>query len=353
MDKRYFSEKVAEWYEENKRNLPWRATNDPYKIWLSEIILQQTRVAQGLPYYEKFIARFPNVASLAAATEQEVLRLWQGLGYYTRARNLHKCAKLIVNHFDQRFPRRYEELLELPGIGEYTAAAIASFSSNERVAVVDGNVFRILSRLFGIEDEINSPGGKKAFSILATELIKYAEPATHNQAMMEFGAIWCTPKSPRCDDCAFLNHCVAASKGIQHLLPVKAKAKKSRQRYFYYFVVKKGQSLMMRKRQGKDIWHGLFDFYLVETNRRTGIDQLLRETPALKKKFTLANIEISKPYRHVLSHQTINARFITTSFSTPPVLEEPELKLYSRKKIAELPKPVLISRFLEDYQWKE
>jgi A/G-specific adenine glycosylase len=353
MDKRYFSEKVAEWYDLNKRDLPWRATKDPYKIWLSEIILQQTRVAQGLPYYEKFISKFPDVRRLAAASEQEVLRLWQGLGYYTRARNLHKCARSVVSHFTGVFPKSYDELLTLPGIGEYTAAAIASFSNNERVAVVDGNVFRVISRVFGIDEEINSPAGRKTFSKIANDLITYAQPAKHNQAMMEFGALWCTPKSPRCTECVLLKGCAAAQNNIQHLLPVKAKSKKPKKRYFYYVVIKKGQSLMMRKRQGKDIWHGLFDFYLVEKDRNTRAQLVLEEVPGLKKKLHGSKVAISKLYRHVLSHQTIDARFITTTTDTVPVLNEPELKLYSKKKIADLPKPVLITRFLDDYNWQE
>lgn len=353
MDKRYFSEKVAEWYEENKRNLPWRGINDPYKIWLSEIILQQTRVVQGLPYFEKFVSKYPDVRSLAAASEQDILRLWQGLGYYTRARNLHKCAKTVVSEFNGFFPTQYSELLRLPGIGEYTAAAIASFSSNERVAVVDGNVFRVIARVFGIDEEINSPGGRKTFTRLANELITHAEPAVHNQAMMEFGALFCTPKSPRCTECVLSTACVAANKNIQHLLPVKAKSKTPRKRYFYYFVIRKGQSLALRKREGNDIWHGLFDFILVERSRSTKAALLLDEIPALKKKFRGLELKVSKLYRHVLSHQTIDARFITAAVESIPALNEPELKFYSRKKIGDLPKPVLITRFLDDYTWSE
>ena len=350
MDKRYFSEKVAEWYLENKRDLPWRTTSDPYKIWLSEIILQQTRVIQGLPYYEKFISRFPNVFALAAASQQEVLRLWQGLGYYTRARNLHKCAKEVVSRHGGNFPGTYAELLQLPGIGEYTAAAIASFCFNESVAVVDGNVFRVLARIFGVDTAINSPLGKKLFTELANEIISPTQPARHNQAMMEFGALFCTPKNPKCDQCAFVKSCFAANREAQHMLPVKAKTKKSTKRFFYYFVLKKENTMAMKKREGKDIWHGLFDFLLVERTRPTKTDVLLKEFPDIKKAIGRSAIEVSKVYRHILSHQTIDARFIVASISKLPMLEEPdELKLYSRKKIAELPKPVLISRFLTDY----
>ena len=197
MDKRYFSEKIVEWYHENKRNLPWRKTQEPYKIWLSEVILQQTRVVQGLPYYERFVSAYPTVTALAKAPEQEVMRLWQGLGYYTRARNLHKCAKTIVSAFRGKFPTSFEELKRLPGVGDYTAAAIASIAYKEPVAVVDGNVFRVLSRLFGIDTPINTPVGKKLFSQIANDLILREHPDIHNQAMMEFGATFCTPKNPK------------------------------------------------------------------------------------------------------------------------------------------------------------
>ncbi len=206
MDNRYFSDKVVEWYKLNKRDLPWRETQDPYKVWLSEIILQQTRVNQGMPYYLKFLETFPTIQALASATEHEVLRLWQGLGYYTRARNLHKCAKVVVSRYGGRFPDNFKSLLELPGVGEYTAAAIASFSFKEPVAVVDGNVFRVLARVFGIENEINSPEGKKVFTTLANSLISKKFPDFHNQAIMEFGAVHCVPKNPSCPTCHFQSH---------------------------------------------------------------------------------------------------------------------------------------------------
>src|SRR5688572_6460539 len=277
MDNRYFSDKVAEWYKLNKRDLPWRDTQDPYKVWLSEIILQQTRVNQGLPYYFKFLETFPTIQALANATEHQVLRLWQGLGYYTRARNLHKCAKVVVSKYNGQFPNNFKSLLGLPGIGEYTAAAIASFSFKEPVAVVDGNVFRVLSRLFGIENEINSPEGKKVFTSLANSLISKKFPDLHNQAMMEFGALHCLPKKPPCLTCDFQLTCFAAQHDLQTVFPRKAKAKASRKRYFYYVVIQKGRSLLMRKREAKDIWHGLYDFYLMERNRSIKAEKLLEE----------------------------------------------------------------------------
>lgn len=351
MDKRNFSLKIADWYEQNRRNLPWRTTQDPYRVWLSEIILQQTRVIQGLPYYLKFVEKFSNVFALASASEQEVLRLWQGLGYYTRARNLHKCAKMVVDTYGGKFPDRYELLLTLPGIGQYTAAAIASFSFQERVAVVDGNVSRVLARVYGIDHEINSPHGKKIFWQLANELIQPVPPDVHNQAMMEFGALWCTPKTPKCENCIFAKSCFAALNNLQNKLPVKAKAKAARKRYFYYFVIRSGKSLMMKKRSGKDIWAGLYDFYLVEKKRAVKPDTLISDDVFLRQ-FGLMPSSVSPIYKHVLTHQTIYARFITVENKSIVAASQRDIYgLYSLKKIDGLPKPVLISRFLSDYQF--
>ncbi len=348
MDKRYFSDKVVEWYQLNKRELPWRETKDPYRVWLSEIILQQTRVVQGLPYYLKFVEKFPSVAALASASEQEVLRLWQGLGYYTRARNLHKCAKQVVRLYNGSFPENYSELLKLPGIGEYTAAAIASFSYKEPVAVVDGNVFRVLSRVFGIDLEINRPEGKKHFTQVANDIISHQNPDLHNQAMMEFGATHCTPKSPRCEECIFKVSCFAFQKNMVNDLPVKVKSKASQKRFFHYLVVRKGKSLAMTLRDQKGIWYGLYDFPLIEKKRAVKIEKILSED--LKWKSKKSKPEISNSYKHILSHQIITAKFIILPFSEISVALKKKLKFYSPKQMAELPKPVLISRFLHDHQ---
>lgn len=351
MDKRYFSEKVAEWYAGNKRNLPWRSTRDPYKIWLSEIILQQTRVAQGLPYYEKFVKTFPDVFSLANAKEQEVLRLWQGLGYYSRARNLHRCAKTVVLEHKGIFPDNYTALLRLPGVGNYTAAAIASICYGEQVAVVDGNVYRVLARAFGIDEDIMSTSGKKVFSDLANELVIGTDAATYNQAIMEFGALHCTPKQPKCDACPIREYCFALTHGLQAELPVKARAKKPVKRYFYYFVVRNGNKLLMRKRMAGDIWQGLFDFYLVERTRASNPEHIIAEDNFLKKvKKQAGRMETSPTYRHLLSHQTIQSKFILMeSDKMPSVATEDSMRYYPIRKIHDLPKPVLISRFLSDY----
>jgi A/G-specific adenine glycosylase len=343
MDKRYFSKKVAKWYKENYRNLPWRNTREPYRIWLSEIILQQTRVNQGLPYYERFIEKYPTIKSLAIAPEQDVLRLWQGLGYYSRARNLHKCAKKIVDDLGGIFPDSFDELRKLPGIGDYTAAAIASIAYQEPVAVVDGNVFRVLARIFGIATPINSTQGKKEFTLLANQLIDKNTPDIHNQAMMEFGALFCTPKNPSCLECDFKTTCEAYRSNLQYVLPTKTKSKKNQTRYFNYVVIQKGNSIAMRKRDGKDIWHGLYDFVLDERNVSfTDQPNGLIGTIAGKKKYL-----VSKTYKHILSHQTIYARFILVEAS--PKLKLPkQVSFYSTAQIAELPKPALISRFLTD-----
>lgn len=348
MDKRYFSDKVVKWYSDNKRQLPWRTTNDPYKIWLSEVILQQTRVIQGLPYYLKFISAYPTVKALANAPEQQVLRLWQGLGYYTRARNLHKCARTITEVYNGRFPGKYHDLLALPGIGHYTAAAIASFAFNEPVAVLDGNVFRVLSRVFGIDTTINSPEGKKQFTALANELISKKNPATHNQAIMEFGALFCTPHNPKCPECPFKSTCFAYNQDLVRLLPVKTKPKKSRKRYFFYVVVEKNKSLLMKKRIEKDIWNGLFDFMLIEKEKPVKAEKIVgdREFRKLFKK--MEAVTISKKYKHILTHQTIYCRFIHMKAPHSFSLAEKGLSFYSPGEVARLPKPVLISRFLQE-----
>jgi A/G-specific adenine glycosylase len=348
MDKRYFSDKIVKWYLENMRDLPWRQTKDPYKIWLSEIILQQTRVSQGLPYYLKFISHYPTISDLAQAPEQQVLRLWQGLGYYTRARNLHKCAKVIVEKHDGRFPQSYAELLKLPGIGEYTAAAIASIAFNERVAVVDGNVFRVLARVFGIDTTINTPDGKKTFSVLANELMPYQQPDVHNQAVMEFGALYCTPKNPTCNQCIYSPGCFAFKNSLQQSLPVKQKGKAARKRYFYYLVFQHKMSLLMRSRTQKDIWLGLHDFPLIETKKPLKAEKVISDHFGREEYLKKGEYLVTDTYKHVLTHQTIFARFIVVNVDMKVKWHEPDTKFYSFQHILKLPKPVLVSKFLAD-----
>jgi A/G-specific adenine glycosylase len=349
VNKTIFSKKIISWYEEYKRDLPWRHTRDPYKIWVSEIILQQTRIIQGLPYYNVFIENFPDVISLASAKQDRVLRLWQGLGYYSRARNLHACAKKVKDEFGGIFPRTFEELKMLPGIGTYTAAAIASMAFREPVAVVDGNVYRVLARVFGIDLDISGNEGKAYFFAKANELIDRQQPDLFNQAVMEFGALHCTPQNPQCESCIFTRACVARQKDLQALLPVKSKKQPVKKRYFTYIVIEQRGRVLMHKRQHGDIWNGLYDFFLIETPRLTNPEKLLTEHPELKIN---APVEISKVHKHVLSHQHLMTRFVWVKVSDGQSLQrfmkKNEMAFYSKKQVANLPKPILVTRFLHE-----
>ena len=350
----FFTRKIVEWYGEHHRNLPWRNTQDPYKIWLSEIILQQTRVLQGLPYFKKFIRKYPNIKSLARAPEAEILRLWQGLGYYTRARNLHACAKLVVKKYRGEFPSSFEELRALPGVGDYTAAAIASFAFKKQIAVVDGNVYRVLARVFGIHMNTATREGKKYFFDLANDQVPVSSPDVHNQAIMEFGALHCLPQNPLCETCVLKAGCFAYQHGQQGVLPAKTKKKKPTARYFVYFILWKDGKILMTKRNGNDIWRGLYDFPLIETKKAIGIAQINKLFRlASSRKRNLRELNISKEYKHVLTHQIIHARFVelpeTGLKDLPQTLDVAKAQAYSLKRISRLPKPVLILRYLEGH----
>ncbi|HET8808815.1 MAG TPA: A/G-specific adenine glycosylase, partial [Flavobacteriaceae bacterium] len=287
-----FSEKLIDWYLPQKRELPWRNTVDPYKIWLSEIMLQQTRVAQGLPYYEVFLENFPAVFDLAKASEEKVLKLWQGLGYYSRARNMHFTAKYIAEEKNGEFPKTASGLLKLKGIGDYTAAAIASICFGEPVPVVDGNVYRALSRIFGIETPIDSTLGKKEFKQLAHQLIDPKKPAEHNQALMEFGALQCKPKNPLCETCPFQNSCMALQLGKIEKLPVKTKKIKTTLRHFNYLVfVSKNKQTLLQQRTGKGIWQNLYEFPLLESEKEETRESFVQK-PELKKLVDAKKIEL-------------------------------------------------------------
>ena len=309
----YISTELIIWYNIKKRDLPWRDITDPYRIWISEIILQQTRVNQGLSYYNRFIERFPTVAILAGADEDSVLKYWQGLGYYTRARNVHKASKQIIDQFNGIFPTGYKDIINLAGIGEYTAAAISSFAYNKHFAVVDGNVYRVLSRLFNIQTPINSSAGKKEYALLAQNLLSETLPAMHNQALMEFGALQCVPASPNCDVCPLKLICIAFKNNLISTLPVKSQKKKSTNRFFNYLFIRFEDKTFLQKRVAKDVWQNLYEFPLIETDRLLSAQELV-DTENFKFIFNgLINVEINKitnPVKHVLSHRVIFAQFI-------------------------------------------
>lgn len=342
-----FSNDIIDWYHENRRSLPWRDTKDPYRIWLSEVILQQTRVNQGLPYYLQFIEAFPTVKDLASAPENTVLRLWQGLGYYSRARNLHRCAKVVATDYDGTFPSTFEELIHLPGIGTYTAAAIASIAFDRKVAVVDGNVYRVLARIFGVATDIMSTEGKKQFSELANQLVSENHPGDHNQAVMEFGATHCTPVNPRCDSCPFVKNCVAFGRGMISQLPVKEKKAGKKTRYFFYFILRNGKKIAMKKRTGRDIWNGLYEFHLVESNSERKLTELVKKDRLLA---LLKGVKKAGSMRHVLTHQILEIRFFEASAENLTSNKEAlgDLSFISMAKVHEMPKPIAIARFLEN-----
>lgn len=313
----FFSEILLNWYSQNKRDLPWRHSKDPYIIWLSEVILQQTRVDQGLPYYRRFIERFPNVTSLAEADEDEIFKLWQGLGYYNRARNLHTAAKQIVKEYKGKFPVRYEDVINLKGVGEYTAAAVMSFAYDEPYAVVDGNVYRVLSRVFGVEDFMDTSSGKKIFRQLADELLDRQFPGIYNQAIMDFGALQCVPSSPVCTSCPLIDKCHAYNYDKVNLLPVKKGKTTVRNRYFHYFDIRYEGNAFLRKRELKDIWSGLYEFPLIETKKELSFEELMR-TKEYKEQFKETDgivLKQSHSFKHILSHQVIYANFYQVEVS--------------------------------------
>ena len=347
-----FAQKIIIWYQKNQRTLPWREINNTYFIWLSEIILQQTRVNQGLPYYNKFIEAFPTIEKLAKADEEEVLHLWQGLGYYSRARNLHKCAKEVVQNHNGMFPRDYAQLLKLPGIGPYTAAAIASLGYDIPVPVVDGNVYRVLARVFGIWENIADAKSFKLFFEQSEALINKKLPGDYNQAVMELGATVCLPQNPLCSDCPVESVCYAKEKGKQSELPVKIKKVKKRERFFTYLVLEVDGKLAFQKRNEKDIWKGLYEFYKIESDKLYSAEDVIDIglISALAQRAVIEEENILS--KHLLSHQTIFSTFIklriTPSAKVLKWMKENELVLYSKEEIETLPKPVLITRYLNN-----
>lgn len=345
-----FCNLLESWYLSVNRDLPWRKTKDPYFVWLSEIILQQTRVAQGTSYYHKFIENFPTVFDLAEADEELVLKLWQGLGYYSRARNLHFSAKFIVHELNGKFPGSYKELLQLKGVGDYTASAVASICFNEKAAVVDGNVYRVLARYFGIATPINSSKGVKEFKALAQSLMETDNPGQYNQAIMDFGALQCKPQNPDCDLCPLQGGCAAFAEDKIQSFPVKEKKIKIKNRYFNFIVVVTDTNeTILTQRKGKGIWENLYQFPLIETDASIGADYLLsiKEFQELTEGENI-RLELfnAKEWVHKLSHQHLYTRFwiVKAKSSHPDLIPLHTLETYAI--------PRLIHKFIEVYDFK-
>lgn len=317
--KLYFTENLMKWYAGHHRPLPWKGEKNPYIVWLSEIILQQTRVEQGLPYFERFKEKYPTVRHLARAPEDEIMKMWEGLGYYSRARNLHTAARFIADELNGVFPSTFQTIRSLKGVGDYTAAAIASFAYDLPHAVVDGNVYRVLSRYFGLEEPVDTTRGKKLFAELAQELIELtlethpaARPGPYNQAIMDFGASVCTPALPKCTDCPFRIHCTAFRQNKIDRLPVKSKKAERRQRFFNYLLINQKEEIFIKKRTEKDIWRNLYDFPLIETNTLPEPTGFLSENETWNKwrrQYTYKLKHVSEPFRQELTHQKIVAVF--------------------------------------------
>ncbi len=335
-----FADTLIAWYEEHKRDLPWRNTQNPYLIWLSEIILQQTRVKQGLPYYQKFVEAYPSVQDLAQAPEEDVFRLWQGLGYYSRAKNMLHTAKTIVEQYDGKFPATYHQLLQLKGVGKYTAAAIASFAFGEDVAVLDGNVFRVLARYKGSFTNIASNEGHKEFFDLAQKMLPKGKSAAYNQAIMEFGALHCTPQKPNCMFCPLQHTCYAYQHQAQQELPLKITKIYTKERFFLYQVLHLAEKIALKKRNAGDIWENLYDFHLVELGTKNDLEN--QEAGDSQK--------ISQIFKHQLTHQILWIRFVHLHLQENNLSKfNEQLQWYSPKEIAALPKPILIANYLEKF----
>jgi A/G-specific adenine glycosylase len=344
-----FTKNLIHWYSVFKRDFPWRQTKSPYYIWLSEIILQQTQIKQGLPYYEAFVSNFPTVFHLANAKEEQVLKLWQGLGYYSRARNLHKTAQYIVNELQGQFPKTYKDLLSLKGVGDYTASAIASICFNEPTAVVDGNVYRVLSRYYGIATPINSTQGVKYFKALAQSLLPNTNIGDYNQAIMEFGAMQCKPKKPSCNDCPLQDSCIALAKKNIEFLPVKINKTKVSKKYFNFLVfVSEDKKTLLEQRTTKGIWQNLYQFPLIETlkpltqmqfKNHTDIETLLDKT---NHDFSLYN---KKDIIHKLTHQHLHTKFWIITINILPQKGIPISEIHK------YPVPILISKFIDEFNF--
>ncbi len=343
-----YRKSLTAWYNSSKRDLPWRESRDPYKIWVSEVILQQTRVQQGMAYYFDFLAHFPDIKSLALAHEEEVLKVWQGLGYYSRARNMHHAAKTILSQYNGKFPKEYDSIKSLKGIGDYTAAAIASICFNLPYAVVDGNVFRVLSRLFGIATPIDSPAWKKEFYKLAQLILDPAHPGESNQALMEFGAIQCLPAQPLCQECPLIAKCHAYSNKVVSELPVKSAKTKLRDRYFYYLSIRNNEKLYLEKRRKKDIWQNMYQFPVIETTHQITPEQLIlsAEWKEIFENRDITIDSVSPEKIHLLSHQRLHISFVSVRLQNPDFADH--LIEVEPVNVSKYPVPKPIENFLQE-----
>lgn len=345
----FFTQKLLEWDKNlNQRTMPWKGEKDPYKIWLSEIILQQTRVEQGWDYYNRFIKKYPTVKKLAAAPDEEVYKLWEGLGYYSRCKNLIATARVIATTYNGKFPNDYQNILQLKGVGPYTAAAIASFAFNLPHAVVDGNVIRVLSRYFSIDLPMDTTAGKKCFEQLANSLINKSSPASYNQAIMDFGATVCKPQSPLCEECPIKKYCKAKFENTVTLLPVKSKKLQIKHRWFYYVIVEANNKVLVRKRIEKDIWQNLYEFVLIESDKKLSQTDLFNQ-PTLKsllkgKGYEL--VSVSGINKQQLTHQVIHGGFLHIKLAKPVHIQGYES--VSKKKIQQLAFPKFITGYMQE-----
>ncbi len=339
--KNFFQKNILKYFYQNARDLPWRNIKDPYKIWLSEIILQQTQVVQGLPYYLSFIKKYPDVKQLASAKEDDILHLWQGLGYYSRARNLHFAAKQIIEKFQGKFPNSYGDIKSLKGIGDYTAAAIASIAFQKPFAVLDGNVFRVVGRFFGVEVPIDTTDGKKLFKTITQDLLDKENPGDYNQAIMEFGATYCKPINPDCLNCCLNKYCIAFQKNKVAVIPIKSKQLKKRQRYFDYIIFRLNNKVLIKKRKS-DIWKGLYEFYLIESDKQNlskkTLLQYMRE-----KQFSIKNIILLGEHKHILTHQYLFIQFWIVELKTDSNMPK-EFIAVDVNKLEKYPFPIVIKR---------
>ena len=344
---------IINWYHQHRRDLPWRKTDNPYFIWLSEVILQQTRVEQGLPYYLKFIQKYPTLKKLASAKDDEVMKLWQGLGYYNRAKNMLNTARIIVNDLNGIFPLTYNDLIQLKGIGPYTAAAVASFAYNEPKAVVDGNVYRVLSRVFDITEPINSAVGKKIFAELAQDIMDKEEPGLYNQAIMELGATICKPTSPKCGECVLILQCLAFKHQKIGLLPVKLKKQKPKERYLHFFFIEQNEKTYIKQRKDERIWHNLFEPPFVETKNVTKPEVLfaLPEVASIlgKNPTKIKTLSI----KHQLTHQTIFADFWSVKVLPQFKLNDKEYIAINKNDLKKYAVHRLFDKFIEFNQYSE